>query len=42
MATGYISRVERGNAQVNLRRLSQISMALDTRIEEFITDTTTK
>lgn len=42
VATGYISRVERGNAQVNLRRLSQISMALDTPIEEFVSDTTTK
>lgn len=42
VATVYISRVERGSAQINLKRLSQISIALDIPIEELIVGTTTK
>lgn len=39
VTTVYISRVERGNGQVNLKRLSQISIALNVPIEELITGT---
>ena len=40
VATVYISRIEKGSAQVNLKRLSQISIALDVPIEKFIIGTT--
>lgn len=40
VAIAYVSRIERGGAQVNLRRLSQISKALATPIEVLITGTT--
>lgn len=40
VATVYISRVERGNAQINLKRLSQIAMALNMPIEQLLTETT--
>ncbi len=39
VATAYISRVERGSSQVNLKRLSQISIALSTPIEQLINGT---
>ncbi len=42
VATVYISRVERGSSQVNLKRLSQIAIALNTPIEQLISGTTTK
>ncbi len=35
VAVGYISRIERG-AQINLKRLAQISKVLDTKIEYLI------
>ncbi len=37
VATPFISRVERGGTSINLRRLAQISVALDVPIEELIT-----
>jgi len=40
VATVYISRIERGGSQVNLKRLSQISIALKVPIEKLITGTT--
>ena len=40
VATVYISRIEKGSAQVNLKRLSQIAIALDVPIEKFIIGTT--
>lgn len=40
VATVYISRVERGNAQVNLKRLSQIAIALNTPMEKLLVGTT--
>ena len=40
VATVYISRIEKGTAQVNLKRLSQISIALNVPIEKFIIGTT--
>ena len=40
VATVYISRIEKGGTQVNLRRLSQISIALDVPIEQLIIGTT--
>lgn len=39
VATVYISRIERGGSQVNLKRLSQISRALNVPIEKLITGT---
>ena len=42
VATAYVSRVERGSSHVNLKKLSQISVALNTPIEELVSDTTTK
>ena len=42
VATAYVSRVERGSSHVNLKKLSQISVALKTPIEELVSDTTTK
>ncbi len=36
VTTVYISRVERGSAQLNLRRLVQIAEALNSSIEYFI------
>ncbi|MCF0126647.1 MAG: helix-turn-helix transcriptional regulator [Clostridia bacterium] len=38
VAVGYLSRVERGQSKVNLKRLSDISNALDISISEFITN----
>ena len=35
----YLSRVERGGSQVNLKRLAQIAKVLDTSIETLITGT---
>lgn len=40
VATAYICRIEKGGAQVNLKRLSQISIALNVPIEKFIIGTT--
>lgn len=37
VATAYLSRVERGGTTINLKRLGQISIALDVPIEELIT-----
>lgn len=42
VATAYVSRVERGSSHVNLKKLSQISVALDIPIEQLVSDTTTK
>ena len=42
VATAYVSRVERGISHVNLKKLSQISVALNTPIEQLVSDTTTK
>lgn len=42
VATAYVSRVERGSSHVNLKKLSQISVALNIPIEELVSDTTTK
>lgn len=36
----FLSRVETGHAQINLKRLAQISKALDKPIEQIITGTT--
>jgi len=36
----FLSRIERGAAQINLRRLAQISTVLDIPIEKLITGTT--
>lgn len=41
VTTVYISRVERGSAQINLKRLAQISKALDTSMEYLIEGTVT-
>lgn len=37
VATAYLSRVERGGTTINLKRLGQISVALDIPMEELIT-----
>lgn len=37
VATAYLSKVERGGSTINLKRLAQISIALDVPIEELIT-----
>lgn len=37
VATAYLSRVERGGTAINLKRLGQISIALDVPMEELIT-----
>lgn len=37
VATSFLSRVERGGTSINLRRLAQISVALDVPMEELIT-----
>ena len=42
VAVAYISRIERGGSQVNLKRLAQISKVLDTSIEFFITGSATE
>lgn len=42
VATAFMSRVERGYAQINLKRLAQISTVLNVPIERIITGTTTK
>ena len=39
VATAYISRIERGSSQINLKRLSQISIALSTPIEQLLSGT---
>ena len=36
----YVSRIERGAAKLNLKRLAQLSIALETPIEKLITGTT--
>ena len=36
VAVAYISRVERGSSQINLKRLAQISYVLGVEIEYFI------
>ena len=41
VTTVYISRIERGSTQVNLKRLAQISKALDISLEYLITGTAT-
>ncbi len=40
VTTVYISRVERGSSQVNLKRLAQISRVLEKSMEYFIGGTT--
>ncbi len=42
VTTVYISRVERGSSQVNLKRLAQISKALDVSLEYLIGGTITE
>ncbi len=42
VTTVYISRVERGSSQINLKRLAQISRVLGTSIEYLIGGTVTK
>ncbi len=37
IATAYLSRVERGGTTINLKRLGQISIALNVPMEELIT-----
>ncbi len=37
IATAFLSRVERGHSQINLKRLAQISNALDVPMETLIT-----
>ncbi len=37
IATAFLSRVERGHSQINLKRLAQISRALDVPLEKLIT-----
>lgn len=37
IATAFLSRVERGHSQINLKRLSQIANALDVPMETLIT-----
>ena len=39
-STAYLSRIERGEAHVNLKRLMQISIALNMPIQYFIVGTT--
>lgn len=41
VTTVFISRVERGSGQANLKRLAQISKALDTTLEYLIEGTVT-
>lgn len=41
VTTVYISRIERGDSKVNLKRLAQISRVLDTRLEYLIEGTVT-
>ena len=38
----FISRVERGNTKINLKRLADISSALDVPIEKLITGVSTE
>ena len=40
VSVAYLSRVERGTAQITLKRLAQISNILQVPIEEFITGVT--
>lgn len=37
VAVAFLSRVERGGTPINLKRLSQISIALDVPLEELVT-----
>ena len=37
VAVAFISKIERGGSSINLKRLAQISVALNVPIEEFIT-----
>lgn len=39
VAVAFLSRVERGGTPINLKRLSQISIALDVPLEELVTGT---
>ena len=39
VATAFLSRVERGHSQINLKRLAQISKALDVPLEKLVTGT---
>lgn len=41
VTTVYISRIERGSSKINLKRLAQISKALDTSVEYLISGTET-
>lgn len=41
LSIAYLSRVERGEANINLKRLVQISELLDINVSELITGTTT-
>ena len=41
VTTVYISRIERGSSQVNLKRLAQISRVLNTSLEYLIEGTVT-
>ncbi len=42
VTTVYISRVERGTSQINLKRLAQISRVLETSVEYLIGGSITK
>lgn len=42
VTTVYISRVERGSTIINLKRLAQISKALDTNLEYLVGGTATE
>lgn len=42
LATAFLSRVERGRSQINLKRLAQISQVLDISLESLITGVNTK
>ena len=39
VTVAYISRVETGNGQINLKRLAQISNVLDIQLEQLLTGT---
>ena len=41
VSIAFLSRVERGHSQINLKRLAQISKALDVPLEKLVTGTDT-
>ena len=40
VSIAFLSRIERGNSQINLKRLSQMSIALNVPIEKILNGTT--